>query len=60
MEGLPKQVQEARAAADAIMARFKPGDTSQEQQAAQETKDTAVQQDAAPDVAPQPQQQEQD
>lgn len=50
MEGLPKQVQEARAAADAIMARFKPGDTSQEQQAAPETKDTAVQQDAAPEV----------
>ncbi len=54
MEGLPKQVQEARAAADAIMARFKPGDTSPppqgQQQAAQETKDTTVQQDAAPEV----------
>jgi hypothetical protein len=54
MEGLPKQVQEARAAADAIMARFKPGDTSpppqEQQQAAQETKDTAVQQNAAPEV----------
>ena len=53
MEGLPKQVQEARAAADAIMARFKPGDTSppqEQQQAAQETKDTEVQQDPAPEA----------
>ncbi|MEF2146657.1 MAG: hypothetical protein V3573_14520 [Desulfovibrionaceae bacterium] len=53
MEGLPKQVQEARAAADAIMAQFKPGDTSQqEQQAAPETKDTDVPKDTAPDAPP--------
>ena len=48
MEGLPKQVQEARAAADAILAQFKPGDTSQ--QAAPETKDTEVQPDPAPEA----------